>query len=83
MACPSLLDTLAAPRAHDTSRSGGMSIGDGKVIEHMRFAIDPGTSMESKNLGLLYVGKSRLEKDSFWVLETNGIDEVRASPAAA
>ena len=60
-----------------------MSIGDGKVIERMRFAIDPGTSMESKNLGLLYVGKSRLEKDSFWVLETKGIDEVRASPVAA
>jgi len=81
MACPSLLDTLAAPRAHDTS-GGGMSIGD-EVIERMRFAVDPGTSMESKNLGLLYVGKSRLEKDSFWVLEANGIDEVRASPAAA
>ena len=56
-----------------------MSIDDGKPVERMRMAIDPSTDMESKHLGLLYVAMSRVAKDTFWVLETQGIDCSRVS----
>ena len=67
-------------------KSQGMSVGDGKPLERLRMAIDPAISMESKNLGLIYVAMSRTEKDANWVLHTRGIDEVQphaCSPQAA
>ena len=57
-----------------------MSFGDDKMVERMRLAIDPAKSMEAKNLGLLYVAMSRVEKDSYWVLETRGIDQAPEPP---
>ena len=51
-----------------------MSFDDGKPVERMRMAIDPSIDMEKLHLGLLYVAMSRVAKDTFWVLETQGVD---------
>ena len=55
-----------------------MSIGDDKPIERMRLGLDPATTMEKFNLGMLYVALSRVEKDQYMVLETMGISEARS-----
>ena len=50
------------------AKAQGMTIGTGKMVNHMRLKLQSHSKFESLSPGTTYVGLSRVDKNSAWTL---------------